>query len=261
MNLRGVYTIQMKTFFQQLLAAILFFTRLPIGRWVNIPTEVFKKIIYLWPFTGWLTGGVIAFSWLFFSCFFPATVALILTLFIRVLFTGGLHEDGLGDFIDGFGGGHTKESILRIMKDSNVGSYALMGMVFYFLLLFFTLISIPKGMIWSLLLVADPLAKMVAATLTTTLEYARPESESKFKVSFTRLNAGQWVAICFFGLAPMMLFFAPIYWIALVAPILSMLLIRSYVKRKIGGYTGDICGATFLIAELSFFLAILAFLN
>lgn len=251
----------MKNIYQQLLAAILFFTRLPIGRWVNVPSDVFKRIIYLWPLTGWLTGGVMALSWWGFSQLFPAAVALILALLMRVLFTGGLHEDGLGDFVDGFGGGGNKESILRIMKDSNVGSYALMGMIFYFLLLFFTLNSLPKGMIFGLLLVGDPLAKSIAATITSTLDYARPESESKFKVLFARLNWGQWMALILFGILPILLLLKPHYWLAALAPVITMLLIRSYVKRKIGGYTGDICGATFLIGELAFYLAVLAIFN
>ena len=41
----------------------------------------------------------------------------------RLLITGCLHEDGLADFFDGFGGGTSRERILVIMKDSHIGSY------------------------------------------------------------------------------------------------------------------------------------------
>lgn len=246
----------MRTFIYQILAAILFFTRIPIGRWVIVPSEVFKRIIYLWPFTGWITGAVLAGSWWCFSQLFPASVALILALMVRILFTGALHEDGLGDFIDGFGGGRDKDSILRIMKDSHVGSYALIGMVFYFLLLFATLNALPKGILFPLLFVADPLSKMFAATITT-LPYARPENESKFKVLFERLRLGHWLGLLIFGLVPLFYILPSRFWIAAIAPLITLLVMRFYVKSKIGGYTGDICGATFLLCELSFIVATL----
>lgn len=250
----------MRPFFHPILASILFFTRIPIGTGITIPGEAFKRIIFLWPFTGWITGALLAGSWWGFSQLFPGSVALILALMVRVLFTGALHEDGLGDFIDGFGGGHDKTTVLRIMKDSHVGSYALIGMIFYFLLFFSTLSALPKGLLFALLLAADPLSKMFAAIITT-LPYARPENESKFKVLFEPLRFWQWLVLLFCGLSPLLILLPSRFWIAALAPLLTLIAMRFYVKRKIGGYTGDICGASFLMCELSFFLAILLLLN
>ena len=129
----------MKKIFFQLAAAFTFFTRIPLWKILNIPSDSFSKIICFWPLTGWITGGLTAVAWLGFSAIFPAIPALVLSIAVRTLFTGGLHEDGLGDFFDGFGGGKTKEDILRIMKDSHTGSYALIGLILYYFLFVSTL--------------------------------------------------------------------------------------------------------------------------
>lgn len=246
----------MKNILYQIAAAITFFTRIPIWKLVEIPVENYRKIICFWPLTGWITGGITALSWLGFSHIFPPVMAIILALTVRVLLTGGFHEDGLGDFFDGFGGGKTKADILRIMKDSHVGSYALIGMIFYYLLLINTLISIPKELILLVLLVGDPLAKFLTAILMNLLSYARTESESKSKTLYDKLSPVRLIVAGIFGILPMLFFIDKMLWISMIAPIAVVLFMLFYSKMKIGGYTGDICGATALLCELSFYVAI-----
>ena len=62
----------------------------------------------------------------------PPLAAVAIALSGRLLLTGALHEDGLADFCDGFGGGYTKERILAIMKDSHIGTYGVIGLIIYF---------------------------------------------------------------------------------------------------------------------------------
>jgi adenosylcobinamide-GDP ribazoletransferase len=57
------------------------------------------------------------------SMYLPYIIAVLLAIVVRLLVTGALHEDGLADFLDGFGGGgHDRERILAIMKDSHIGT-------------------------------------------------------------------------------------------------------------------------------------------
>ena len=107
----------------RLLAALTFFTRLPFWRIREIPADQFKRVVPLWPVAGWLTGFVTAFVLWLCGSFLPLTLAWILALLSRLLLTGCLHEDGLADFIDGFGGGTSRERVLGIMKDSHIGTY------------------------------------------------------------------------------------------------------------------------------------------
>lgn len=99
-----------------LLAALMFFTRLPFWRICTVPSECFRHVVSYWSLCGWLTGGVMALSFWVFSTWFPLPVAVLLALCARLFLTGALHEDGLADFFDGFGGGRDREGILRIMK-------------------------------------------------------------------------------------------------------------------------------------------------
>ena len=59
----------------------------------------------------------------------PAGLAAILALAAGMMMTGGLHEDGLADCADGFGGGQTRDQKLEIMKDSRVGSYGVLALI------------------------------------------------------------------------------------------------------------------------------------
>jgi adenosylcobinamide-GDP ribazoletransferase len=249
----------MKEILFQIAAAITFFTRLPLWRIVDVPAGSFKKIICFWPLTGWITGGFTALAWWGFSLLFPVVIALMLAFAFRVLLTGGLHEDGLGDFFDGFGGGRTKEDVLRIMKDSHVGSYALIGMVFYYLLLIGILSEMPANLIATCILVADPFSKMLTALMMNLLPYARLEHESKTKTLFDKLNIGRIFGVLFFGLLPIVFFQNSNFWLALLFPVFTVVFIYFLAKKRIGGYTGDICGATALLCELSFYFSFYLF--
>jgi adenosylcobinamide-GDP ribazoletransferase len=246
----------MKNTLYQIAAAITFFTRIPIWKLMEIPVESYRKIICFWPLTGWITGGITAAAWFGFSHIFPPILAIILALAVRVLLTGCFHEDGLGDFFDGFGGGKTKADILRIMKDSHVGSYALIGMIFYYLLLINCLVLIPKELIAVVFMVADPLAKFTTSIMMNLLPYARTESESKSKTLYDKLTPIRLIIAGLFGIAPMLFFLDKSCWISMVAPFLVMIFMYFYSKKKIGGYTGDICGATALLSELGFYISI-----
>ncbi len=251
----------MKKIFYQLAAAITFFTRLPLWKVLEIPSESFKRIICFWPLTGWVTGGFTALVWWAFSFLFPPVIAVILAFACRVLLTGGLHEDGLGDFFDGFGAGHTKEDVLRIMKDSHVGSYALIGMIFYYLLLINIIVCIPKEMTAIAFIAADPFSKMLTALMMNLLPYARAEQESKSKTILEKLSFFGIITILTFGLLPIILLFNVKLWLSLLLPIATVSLVFMLSKKRIGGYTGDICGATALLCELSFYLSLYAVLR
>jgi len=115
-------------------AALVFFTRLPLWRfeYFKVLPEYFKNVINYWSVVGWLTGGVMCGILFLMSHIFPYSVAIILALLSRIFVTGALHEDGLADFFDGFGGGSTKERILAIMKDSHIGTYGVLALILYF---------------------------------------------------------------------------------------------------------------------------------
>lgn len=249
----------MDTFF----AALMFFTRLPWWRLRQVPKEAFEHVVDWWPLMGWLTGGVtaavcFAASWLGFA---PA-VAVVLAFGARLLLTGALHEDGLADFCDGFGGGTTRERTLVIMKDSHIGTYGVLGLLFYFGLLW-TIAGqgVMNGQTCLLFLFFDVLAKCAASLITGQLPYARTAEGAKNQVVYVgrSLRDGLAHALrCLLALAlPVGLLTwngqVAVLWLLPIPFVVEYLLMR-WMRSRLGGYTGDCCGALFLLCELSLYL-------
>lgn len=244
----------------RLLAAFTFFTRLPFWRIREIPADSFKRVVPLWPLVGWLTGFLMALTFWLASQVMPLTPAWILALAVRLLLTGALHEDGLADFIDGFGGGTSRERRLAIMKDSHIGTYGVIGLIVYFALMLQLPGVISRDSLCLVLLCGDAWAKCCAAQLINLLPYARTEEEAKNKTVYNRMKWHEALFCLAAGLAPVLVLTFVLHWMPvcflplLLVPVIIMLLLALLMKRKIQGYTGDCCGATFLLCELSLLL-------
>ena len=249
--------------FSNIIASFIFFTRLPVWRLHQPPTEAYATVVEHWPLTGWLTGGVMALT-LFLGChILPFPIAVILAVLVRLWVTGALHEDGLADFFDGFGGGVDRQRILAIMKDSHIGTYGVIALIFYFALLCGVLMSLPPMTAVFAIFAADPLAKMFSAQIVNFMPYARREEEAKNKTVYRPISMGATASLALQGLLPslpLMLLTDVTWWLAVLAPILTVTLLFLLIWQKLRGYTGDCCGAVCLLAELSFYLAVLVLL-
>jgi adenosylcobinamide-GDP ribazoletransferase len=239
-----------------LLAAFTLFTRLPLWRVRGLTHESFARAVEWWPAVGLMTGGIAAGALWCASMVLPAMAAVALALGARVLFTGAFHEDGLGDFFDGMGGGRTRERTLEIMKDSRTGTYGVVGLVLYYALAVALLAGLPARMAAVVLFVGDPLSKALAAQLTNVLPYARSDDDSKLGGAYRRMDAVGIVVCVVAGLVPAALSLPPVGWIAVAAPVLVFAGLCWLMRRRLGGYTGDCCGATFLLCEVSFWTGI-----
>lgn len=237
-------------------AALIFFTRLPFWRIFKVPNEYFKQVINYWSVVGWLTGTVMAGVLWGASHVFPLHIAVVLAILSRLLITGALHEDGLADFFDGFGGGTSKERILAIMKDSHIGTYGVLSLIFYFLLLFFLITSLPLHIAYLVIMAGDPFCKFIGSLITLRLPYARNEETSKAKIVYRSMGIRTFILSSVFGLMPFIVLLPMKLWLGVIFPILIFLLLTSLMNKKIQGYTGDCCGALFLMCELSFYLGI-----
>jgi len=244
----------------QILAAFIFFTRLPFWRIKEVPADCFKTVVNYWPLVGWMTGGVMALTYLGTNHFFPFPIPILLAIISRVIVTGALHEDGLADFFDGFGGGKNKQQTLAIMKDSFIGSYGVIGLILYYLLVFLLMTTIPEDQLWMFLLTGDAWSKFAASQLINRLPYARKEEESKAKVIYNRMTITAFLLALLFGALPLLMLPTGYLW-AIAAPLLTFYGLSSWMKHRLQGYTGDCCGATFLLCELSYYLAIVALIH
>ena len=249
-------------FYDRIWAALIFFTRLPFWRLHQPPKACYETVVEHWPLVGWLTGGVMAATLYGASMVLPYQVAVLVAIVMRLLLTGALHEDGLADFLDGFGGGgNNRQRILDIMKDSHIGTYGVIGLILYLLLLFFCLSSMSPEMAALAILAADPYAKMLTAQLVSMLPYARQEEEAKAKVIYRKINLASGISLAVQGLLPIGLFvwYVGVAWETLIfIPALVMYFLYLLIWRRLHGYTGDCCGAVCLMVELSVYLTLIA---
>lgn len=236
---------------KRLIAALSFFTRIPFWRLTSLESSHYENMVPMWPFAGFFTGGIMVVVFCLASLCLPTNVAVILALISRVLLTGGLHEDGFADFCDGFGGGSTgstekdRERTLRIMKDSFIGTYGVVGLILYYLLLSTVLSSISSMIpLWQMasgMIVVDVFSKYMSSMIVYFLPYARDVEDAKNKLVYNK-GTKPYLAMLLSALT-------------LNAPVLYFLF--KWMKRRIGGYTGDCCGATFIIIELYNYLLLL----
>lgn len=248
-------------FYDRIWAALIFFTRLPFWRLYQPPKACYETVVEHWPLVGWLTGGVMAATLYGASMVLPYQVAVLVAIVMRLLLTGALHEDGLADFLDGFGGGgNNRQRILDIMKDSHIGTYGVIGLILYLLLLFFCLSSMSLEMAALAILAADPYAKMLTAQLVSMMPYARREEEAKAKVIYRKITLVSGVSLAVQGLLPigLLVWYMGIAWEALIfIPALVMYFLYLLIWRRLHGYTGDCCGAVCLMVELSVYLTLM----
>ena len=255
-------SIDQTHWYDRIWAAFIFFTRLPFWRLHQPPQASYKTVVEHWPLAGWLTGGVMAATLYVGSMYLPYIVAVLLAIIVRLLVTGALHEDGLADFLDGFGGGgHDRERILAIMKDSHIGTYGVLGLILYELLLAACLFSLPPTLAALTILAADPYAKMVTAQLILMMPYARKEEEAKNKTVYRKMDWKAGISLAILGLLPMGLYlwYTGLAWeLIIFLPCLTMYFLYLLIWNRLRGYTGDCCGAVCLLVELTVYLVVCA---
>ena len=258
----------------RILAAFIFFTRLPFWRIRQPGKETYETVVEHWPLTGWLTGLTMAAIIYFGSMVMPG-IAVFVAIAVRILITGALHEDGLADFFDGFGGGGTdRKRILDIMKDSRIGTYGVLGLVLYVIMLYLLLSAMSPLQAALTVVAADPFCKMLTAQLIQMLPYARTEETAKNGVVYRRFSIWAGIGLFIEGCLPLAIVWVLTTWgplagitteqgIAVSIPIdviffpgIVLYFLYYIISNRIKGYTGDCCGAIFLLVELSFYATV-----
>ena len=255
-------SIDQTKWYDRIWASLIFFTRLPFWRLHQPPRECYNRVVEHWPLVGWLTAGVMAATLYFGSMVMPYPVAVLLAIAARLLLTGALHEDGLADFFDGFGGGgNDRQRILDIMKDSHIGTYGVLGLILYVLLLGGALYSMPAEMAALTIFAADPYSKMVASELIIMMPYARTEDTAKSRTVYRKPSVAAGISLAIQGLLPLVgfLWYTGLSWEMIIfLPCLVMYFLYLLIWRRLHGYTGDCCGAVCLLVELTVCLVVCA---
>lgn len=241
---------------QNFLGAIGFLTRIRVSnsalaRPLNDTAKYFSLV-------GLLLGLLNATLFNLFSIFYPAGLAVTLVFAISALVTGAFHEDGFADTTDGFGGGWTKEDVLRIMQDSRIGSFGALGLVLLILLKIQAVSLIELAWVGPTLILASAFSRFISTTFVFTHTYVRFEGKSKPLAD--GIDRKSLFVCALFGFLPLVAF--PIQLAALIVfTQIGLWLFWSFrIKVRIGGYTGDALGAAQQLSETLIYLVVAAWI-
>ncbi len=233
--------------FKGLLLAIGFLTIVPSPVKERAGRDNIGDAMPLFPVAGLFIGFVVYLCYLIFKEVFPSLLTDALIILLWVIITGALHLDGVADTIDGFYKGSTREKILRIMRDPHAGAIGTTGIVLCILLKFVSIHSLPQEIKPGSLLFVPAIARGFLLIPIYFLPYARDEGTARAFIEGIKMwhfILGSMISVLFtmvFGLKGLLLLGAN-----LSLFVLSLL----YMKKRIGGITGDCLGFLCEAAEV-----------
>ena len=240
--------------------AVMFLTRLPVGRYCSPDPGVLSLAARWFPLVGLLVGALLAAVWATLQAFAPSSIAVLATLVAGVLVTGAFHEDGLADVADS-AGAFGVDAKLEIMRDSRVGTYGALALALLVLARFVLLWELSVMMIPTVvaaLLAAHVTARWSSVWLMARVPYARPEAPNRIvaaNVGGRRLLEASLVALL--ALLPAVWLGGPAVLVAAPLALGIAVLAGRRFRRRLGGITGDCLGAVNVLVELAVLLALL----
>ena len=221
--------------------AFMLLSRLPMGRMQTPPPMA--EAVWAYPVVGAVVGAASGLVfWLAAKAGLPPLAAALLALGASMALTGGMHEDGLADMADGFGGGRTRAAKLEIMRDSRIGSYGVVALVLALGLRAACLAALPApGVVWRLAAIGA-LSRALLPVVMLALPPARADGLGQAAgggMARAPVLAGLALAAVSFW------HFLPVF----AAMAVAVAGVSALAKRQIGGFTGDVLGAGQILAE------------
>jgi cobalamin 5'-phosphate synthase/cobalamin synthase len=246
---------------RRLLAGLAFLSRLPVPqpRDGGYDAADLGKATLLFPVVGAILGGIEAALLVAIGAKLPPLLGAMLLLVVHVLLTGALHLDGLADMADGFGGGRSREDVLRIMRDHHIGSFGVVALVLLLGLKAAALATLLATANWRALVVAAALGRWAAVPLARFLPYAR-RGEGGLGAALTE-HVGPAELLGATALACAIAFgaFGVRGWIPLAVAGGMTAFLGGLCRERIGGVTGDVMGAASELVEAAVYLIAVAF--
>jgi len=258
---------------QQLLLfklAIVFLTRLALPIKQDIDDDLLNKATGYFGVVGFLIASLCGAVLLLSTLVLPLPIAVLISMGFGLMLTGAFHEDGLADTADGFGGGWSTEQKLTIMKDSRLGTYGASSLCLVLLIKFESLLWLAQYDVYyalTSLVLAHVLSRVLAISIIPSLDYVQLDNETKTKPVAKSLSNSSVLPLTLSAVLVVLLSIpfvsVTLYQgmgLLLVITLIRFLFIK-FIKKQIGGYTGDVLGAAQQIFELLVYFFMLAFVG
>jgi adenosylcobinamide-GDP ribazoletransferase len=247
----------LKGFGSDFLSAVQFLTRVPVPT-PSYSADSLARSVKFFPVVGLLVGASAALGHLLLAPHWPRVVVAFLVLTYLCLITGLIHEDGLADAADGFGGGWNREQILLIMRDSRIGSYGAAALTLSLVSRVLLLSSLPLALVPQYLIASRVLGQWTTLPLSFYVSSARAQSDDQPDGQGARIarikSRGSLVVGTVFSFAVVIALLRARAAFAIGAAIVVTFVSGIYFQKRIGGVTGDCFGATNQIAEFAVYL-------
>lgn len=237
--------------------ALRFLTRLPVPFVRRLDPPPLAAAMGLFPLAGLVVGGLTGAALVLANLAgLPDLFSGCFALAVNALVTGAFHEDGLSDVADGFGGGSSREQRLEIMRDSRIGAYGALALCLSTLArasLLAALLDLPPLSTIALVAGAASFSRALMVDLLWATRPARSDGLSVLAGRPTRnttLAALLLGGIAAAGAATLALAPAAAA-VSLIAAGVTLAMVRALAMAKIGGQTGDVCGAGQVMAEIA----------
>ncbi len=245
------------------IAALRFLTVIPLPFRRQPTPEEFGGALYYFPAVGLIIGLLLAILYYILQFVLPPTTAIVIVIAAMVLIHGALHVDGFIDTCDGLAGNKPAEERWKIMKDSRVGAFGVIGAVLLFLIKFAALISLPRNLILPALVLMPLLSRWSIVYAVMAYPYARPSGLGTTFKQYARWSGFVPVTLGTLAAAIIVLWCRsiPYPYAAALGTACGVWLITlagtKYLNRKFAGLTGDSYGAINEIAEVGTVLVFL----
>lgn len=229
-----------------------FFTRIPIGKRIEYNEENFVKALKLYTLAGAATGFILSLTYLIFNNQKSFLRGLVLTLSYAAI-TGGIHLDGAADTADGLLSGRQGDKIFDIMSDSHLGAFGVISLILIILSQFvlFSFSSIET--VFMMPLVGK--ASTIAACWNKKYAKGTRGLGTVFVENIdNRVLLANLVTLFVFSILS---WYRTIIFTACFAAIAVSYFISTLIDEKIGGMTGDTCGAITEISQIIFMITVL----
>ena len=250
-----------RRFVADMRVSLAFFSRLPTRPEGSFAAGRLANAAYAFPLVGVVIGSVAALAYLAASALgLTPLLAASLGVGTGVWLSRGLHEDGLADFADGLGGGSDRRRRLEIMRDSRIGAFGVLALIFALGLRIGSLAALAEPMLAVAALVAAAAVSRAAITpLMCFMPHARGNGLSRQAGRVGRV--GMLVALALAGITAFLLLPPAAALWALLASAAAATAIAAMARQKLGGQTGDVLGAAQQTSEAAFLLATAATLS
>ncbi|WP_076707078.1 adenosylcobinamide-GDP ribazoletransferase [Yersinia enterocolitica] len=242
------------------LATLQFMTRIPVPeRWTQgLALDNYERGIIGFPFIGLIVGGIggVVFTLLAPWCGVPlAALGYVLAL---ALVTGAFHLDGLADTCDGVFSARKREQMLEIMRDSRLGTNGGLALIFIVVakVLVVSELALRDAPMLLMLTAASVAGRTVIVLLMYRQRYAR-EGNGLGNIYIGKVTGKQTLVTLAGGAILILLLGQSAALLALVTSMVVVALLATYLRRRLGGQTGDTLGAAAEVGELVFLLALL----